>query len=333
MIYEKMIETENSDMRRHAWTGYRRALTEYVKDETESYFRREHLADQGKLRDGKFSLDEYLEGKNKPVMAIWGAGRCNDLDLGMLAPYVDFVLIDRDVDAIRMAKKRYGFSDEQCQCIDLGFWEIFEEEERFFETLLAEADDMHLSEYLRQLKASIVKPQIEELQYRDAFDFSVVCGVASQLNTRFAGLLDCYGKDLQDFPATVEVLQEMNKQAAAYLFDSVAQTTKYAMFTANEMCAAKPEQDRVLSEYAQIWTEEWEQIVSMQKADETGNPEAEEKKCRVAGSREFCQEIKHARDCGILEIRHRCGMVWPFSEEKHFFMDVLTAYFINKKTK
>ena len=55
----------------------------------------------------------------------------------MLAPYVRFVLIDRTMEDIQAARARYGLSEAQCVCVDLRFWEIYEEEERFFETLLA----------------------------------------------------------------------------------------------------------------------------------------------------------------------------------------------------
>ena len=188
MIYEKMIETENSDPMRTAWTDYRQTLTSYVLEGIESYYRRAHLARQGKLRDQAFTLEADVPLEAKPVVAIWGAGRCNDLDLEMLAPYVRFVLIDRTMEDIQAARARYGLSEAQCVCVDLRFWEIYEEEERFFETLLANGDDLHLSEYLRQVMESVAEQQPTFAGYEKAFDFSVVCGLASQLNARFAGL-------------------------------------------------------------------------------------------------------------------------------------------------
>lgn len=126
-----MIETENSDPMRAAWTDYRQTLTSYVLEGIESYYRRAHLARQGKLRDQAFTLEADVPLEAKPVVAIWGAGRCNDLDLEMLAPYVRFVLIDRTMEDIQAARARYGLSEAQCVCVDLGFWEIYEEEERF----------------------------------------------------------------------------------------------------------------------------------------------------------------------------------------------------------
>lgn len=333
MIFDKMIETENSDPVRELWTSYRSEMTSYVRDGIENVYRHRHLMEQGKRRDPDFTLEGYLPFQQKPIVAIWGAGRCNDLDLSSLVPYVNFVLIDRDVEAVQDVKRRYGFSDVQCVCTDLGFWEIYEEEERFFETLLPDADDLHLSEYLRQLMESIEKQPSEYDKYRGVFDFSVICGVASQLNARFAGLLFAYGKKFDAYPETVSVLSEMNARASARLFNAVTQTTKLAFFTANEMCAANPERAGMLEEYAQMWTEEWEFVLAARGSEPLKKSDTEGICCQIAGSREFRELISKAHDDGILQICHRDGKIWPFSKEKYYFMDVLTACFVNKETK
>ena len=157
----------------------------------------------------------------------------------MLAPYVRFVLIDRTMEDIQAARARYGLSEAQCVCVDLRFWEIYEEEERFFETLLANGDDLHLSEYLRQVMESVAAQQPTYAGYEKAFDFSVVCGLASQLNARFAGLLQLYGKDLRRLPRTAAMMKEMNVQAAGRLMDAIMVTTSGAVFAANEICARR----------------------------------------------------------------------------------------------
>ena len=333
MIYEKMIETENSDPMRTVWTEYRQTLTRYVLEGIESYYRREHLARHGKLRDQAFTLAVDVPLEAKPVAAIWGAGRCNDLDLEMLAPYVRFVLIDRTMEDIQAARARYGLSEAQCACVDLGFWEIYEEEERFFESLLANGDDLHLSEYLRQVLESVVAQQPIFSGFEKAFDFSVVCGLASQLNVRFAGLLQLYGKDLHRLPRTAAMMKEMNVQAAKRLMEALMTTTKAAVFTANEIYASLPAREERLAEYAQIWTEEWEQILNAQTETQILPKDVEGITCQVAGSREFELHLMQAQKAGKLALRHRSGCVWPFSKEKYYFMDVLTAYFINKETK
>lgn len=328
-----MIETENSDPMRTAWTDYRQTLTSYVLEGIESYYRRAHLTRQGKLRDQAFTLEADVPLEAKPVVAIWGAGRCNDLDLEMLAPYVRFVLIDRTMEDIQAARARYGLSEAQCVCVDLRFWEIYEEEERFFETLLANGDDLHLSEYLRQVMESVAEQQPTFAGYEKAFDFSVVCGLASQLNARFAGLLQLYGKDLRRLPRTAAMMKEMNVQAAGRLMDAIMVTTSGAVFAANEIYAALPAREERLAEYAQIWTEEWEQLLTAKTETQILPEDVEGITCQVAGSREFELHLMQAQKAGKLVFRHRSGCVWPFSEEKYYFMDVLTAYFINKEIK
>lgn len=328
MIYEKMIQTENSDSMRTAWTEYRENLTGYVYDCVEDYYRRAYLAASGKLRAHTFSLSQYLaDTDTKPVIAIWGAGRCNDIDLKRLAEIAKLVLIDREIEWIEQAKKRYFLTDEQCVCVDVGFWEIYEEEERYFEKLLSQREDEHLSLYLKQLVDSIQEQEPEYLEYGNLFDFSVVCGVASQLNARFAALLHIYETDMHVYPKTVETLRWMNQQASEKLFDAVTETTKKLVICANELYADQPQKADVLSEYANQWTEDWEMRLH------TKEIKSSDDFCQVVGSREFIQEIERAQREGSLEIRHRCGMVWPFSQDTCYLMDVLTAQFVNKIKK
>lgn len=328
MIYEKMLQTENSDSLRTAWTEYREKLTGYVYNCVEDYYRRVYLAASGKLRSHTFSLPQYLaDTDTKPVIAIWGAGRCNDIDLKRLAEIAKLVLIDREIEWVEQAKKRYFLTDEQCVCVDVGFWEIYEEEEQFFEKLLLQGDDEHLSLYLKQLMDSISEQIPEYLEYGKLFDFSVVCGVASQLNARFAAMLHIYETDRKAYPKTVEMLRRMNHQASKKLYDAVAETTKTFLICANELYAGLPQKVDVLSEYADQWTEDWEMHLH------TKEIKSSDDFCQVAGSREFIQEIERSQREGSLELRHRCGMVWPFSQEKCYLMDVLTAQFVNKIKK
>lgn len=328
MLYEKMIESENSDIVREHWSSYRRDMTDYVRERVEDYYRRKHLLENGKIRDQKFSLESYLKacGK-KPVLAIWGAGRCNDLSILELAPFSKLVLIDRDISLIEAAKARYGFSDTECVCINLPFWEIYEEEERYFETLLVHADDVHLSQYLKQLFDSLQADIPNYETFEDAFDFSVCFGLASQLQARFAGLLYGYEKNIEDFPMVQNMLRKMNQEAEIRLLNAILMTTKNAFFCANEMCARIPAEEEILWKYAHNWSEDWEEaLLSMQNKTASNL-------CNVEGSREFLQAIEHETKQGGLKILHRCGMVWPFSEEKYYFMDVFMSEIINKKNK
>lgn len=333
MIYEKLVETENSDCMRETWRAYRQWMTEYVRSGMEQFYHRRYLAENKKLRAADFTLERYLEGERRPVAAVWGAGRCNDLELATLSRYADLVLIDRETDWTLQARERAGLTEAQCRCVNLDFWEIYEEEEQHFEKLLMEADDSHMAAYLQQVTQSVAASGTEAVNGDALFDFSIVCGLASQLNGRFTGLFQAYGLEVQKYPHTVSALQAMYEQAADALFEAVRTTTKFAVFAANELYAVPAAKDDVVQADIEQYDAEWEELLATQDMGMAVEDWPTGKLCHVAGSREFLQRIAQAWQENRLAIGHRCGRIWPFSDEKHYFMDVLTAYFINKKTK
>ena len=129
------------------------------------------------------------------------------------------------------------------------------------------------------------------------------------------------------------MMKEMNEQAAGRFMDAIMVTTSGADIAANEIYAALPAREGRLAEYAQIWTEECEQLLTAKTATQILPEDVEGITCQVAGSREFALHLMQAQKAGKLVFRHRSVCVWPFSEEKYNFMDVLTAYFINKEIK
>ena len=82
MRYKEMIATEDTTQMYDAWASYRGQLTNYVLDGVEDFYRRQYLLRTGKLRAEGFSLEtELVHIGKKPVVAIWGAGNCSDLEL------------------------------------------------------------------------------------------------------------------------------------------------------------------------------------------------------------------------------------------------------------
>ena len=102
--------------------------------------------------------------------------------------------------------------------------------------------------------------------------------------------------------------------------DAIMVTTSGAVFAANEIYAALPAREERLAEYAQIWTEEWEQLLTAKTETQILPEDVEGITCQVAGSREFELHLMQAQKAGKLVFRHR-------------MVKVLTAYFINKEIK
>ena len=329
MRYEKLIATEDTTQMYEAWADYRNQLTCLVYECVDNYYRKSYLSRAGKLRDDEFCLDKELEiAGQRPVIAIWGAGNCSDLDLRQLSRIAKLVLIDRELERTKRARDRYGLSETECQCIDLGFWEVYEEEERFFADLLEHgADDAHLAQYLSSLERTMVMQKEDMKGIEKLFDFSVVAGLASQLNARFAALLHIYGRNVKTMPFVTDSLNQMNESAAYQLYKMIRLTTRNACFCCNELLAGGADKEAEFLEMVKNRSEIYEEAFT-----NGGNCNVSER-CTVAGSREFLRVIEEGNRIEEIKMMHRAGLIWPFTTEKHYFMDVLMFEIINKKNK
>ena len=83
MDYYKMIASENTDSMYEKWSEYRNELTDYIIEGIEHLHIRRKLADTGKRRIyGEYNIETIVAEKvNRPTLAIWGAGGCNDIDI------------------------------------------------------------------------------------------------------------------------------------------------------------------------------------------------------------------------------------------------------------
>lgn len=80
-LYDQLAALQNIPGAYEKWTGYREAVTHYILEQ--AYGNRE--------------------------LAILGAGRCNDMDLRLLATYFEkLYLFDQDEQAMKEALKKYG---------------------------------------------------------------------------------------------------------------------------------------------------------------------------------------------------------------------------------
>ena len=97
---DRLIASEVLPNAYKEWRGYRQKLTDFIEENC------------------------VAEGGCKPVLAIWGAGRSNDIDLARLAERFKLVLIDRDAEGLAQACKTYGLEETDAICVDLPFWNV-----------------------------------------------------------------------------------------------------------------------------------------------------------------------------------------------------------------
>lgn len=198
-MYFEMIKTEDTDSQYDNWKTYRDDLTKFIMEEA------------------RLCMDEDYDYAEKKVLAIFGAGGCNDIDIKRLSEHFRLVLIDRDIEKINYARNRFGINEQDCICVDLKFWDIEDHDYVIFEELLQEQNISELEKYLTHITETMVVHSYKDLP---KFDISVVVSIASQLNVRFAALAEHYGYDIE------EILRPMNQIAVKRMMVAARKMTK-----------------------------------------------------------------------------------------------------------
>jgi len=198
MDFDSMIKTEDTDIFYETWRDYRDNLTDYIISAVEDYYRKKKLKAIGKRQFfTAYDIEDICkEWMKTPSLAIWGAGGCNDIDIVRLSKYFNLVLIDYDIEKIEKTREKFEISSERCYCVDLKFWDITRDDFLMFEALVKDNAPLEdVEKFMEELIA-----HNKEFKYLDLpkFDFSVVVGLASQLNSRFASLayIHNYQKDI-----------------------------------------------------------------------------------------------------------------------------------------
>lgn len=274
---DRLIASEVLPNAYKEWRGYRQKLTDFIE---------ENCVD---------------EGGCKPVLAIWGAGRSNDIDLARLAERFKLVLIDRDAEGLAQACKAYGLEETDAICVDLPFWNVELETYEMFEALLAEGEEAEIViEHLKQVAFDNSHRVLPEIGRR--FDYSVCVGLHSQLNARFAGLLYMYREnyDEEELQMIENAIRALNEAAVTRTNDVIYMLTEKLMVFGLEWA--------VVNESAM---EQWEKLV----------PED------IEGALQLRHDIGMHKDFDIrIEAERR--LFWPFAwkeRKKGYVMELLAV--------
>jgi hypothetical protein len=161
----------------------------------------------------------------KPTLAIWGAGGCNDIDIRRLSTIAKLVLVDCEKERTRKALERYGLDASQAVTADLFFYDIPYESYEHWEEMLAEGVTLEkLHAFLSELLLEAVSTDMLVLP---EFDYSVAVGITSQLNSRLAALLYLY-KENYSVAEREDILSHiaiMDRAAVGRLYEMVQKTT------------------------------------------------------------------------------------------------------------
>lgn len=274
---DRLIASEVLPNAYKEWRGYRQKLTDFIEENC------------------------VAEGGCKPVLAIWGAGRSNDIDLARLAERFKLVLIDRDAEGLAQACKTYGLEETDTICVDLPFWNVELETYEMFEALLAEGEEAEIViEHLKQVAFDNSHRGLPEIGRR--FDYSVCVGLHSQLNARFAGLLYMYREnyDEEELQMIENAIRALNEAAVTRTNDVIYMLTEKLMVFGLEWA--------VVNESAM---DQWENLV----------PE------EIEGALQLRHDIGMHKDFDIrIEAERR--LFWPFAwkeRKKGYVMELLAV--------
>lgn len=274
---DRLIASEVLPNAYKEWRGYRQKLTDFIEENC------------------------VAEGGGKPVLAIWGAGRSNDIDLARLAERFKLVLIDRDAEGLVQACKTYGLEKTDVICVDLPFWNVELETYEMFEALLAEGEEAEIViEHLKQVAFDNSHRVLPDIGRR--FDYSVCVGLHSQLNARFAGLLYMYREnyDEEELQMIENAIRALNEAAVTRTNDVIYMLTEKLMVFGLEWA--------VVNESAM---DQWEKFV----------PED------IEGALQLRHDIGMHKDFDIrIEAERR--LFWPFAwkeRKKGYVMELLAV--------
>ena len=274
---DRLIASEVLPNAYKEWRGYRQKLTDFIEENC------------------------VAEGGCKPVLAIWGAGRSNDIDLARLAERFKLVLIDRDAEGLAQACKTYGLEETDAICVDLPFWNVELETYEMFEALLAEGEEAEIViEHLKQVAFDNSHRGLPEIGRR--VDYSVCVGLHSQLNARFAGLLYMYREnyDEEELQMIENAIRALNEAAVTRTNDVIYMLTEKLMVFGLEWA--------VVNESAM---DQWENLV----------PE------EIEGALQLRHDIGMHKDFDIrIEAERR--LFWPFAwkeRKKGYVMELLAV--------
>ena len=274
---DRLIASEVLPNAYKEWREYRQKLTDFIEENC------------------------VAEGGCKPVLAILGAGRSNDIDLARLAERFKLVLIDRDAEGLVQACKTYGLEKTDVICVDLPFWNVELETYEMFEALLAEGEEAEIViEHLKQVAFDNSHRVLPDIGRR--FDYSVCVGLHSQLNARFAGLLYMYREnyDEEELQMIENAIRALNEAAVTRTNDVIYMLTEKLMVFGLEWA--------VVNESAM---DQWERLV----------PED------IEGALQLRHDIGMHKDFDIrIEAERR--LFWPFAwkeRKKGYVMELLAV--------
>lgn len=196
------------------------------------------------------AVADYLLANTRPhtSVGVFGAGRCNDIDLRRFAEHFSSVtLIDADEAAMKFALRQYHLSDHPGFSLKISeFTGITPDDCRAFADELSSLlnvrgihTDIHVLADYAVFKLDKLYQKSENFTPdfgSGSFDYSVAFGVHSQINNMAAWIWSAFASNLKaDAPAVAKRIIRANKYLIPKLNTAILRATKEAAFFGCEL--------------------------------------------------------------------------------------------------
>lgn len=201
----------------------------------------------GKYRS---AIADYLLANTRThaSVAIFGAGRCNDMDLRRFAEHFSSVtLIDSDEAAMKFALRQYHLSDHPGFSLKVSeFTGIAPDDYRAFADELSSLLNVRGIHTDIHVLADYAVFKLEKLYQKtksftpyfgsSAFDYSVAFGVHSQINNMAAWIWSAFASNLKaDDPSVIQHIIRANEYLIPKLNTAILRATKETAFFGCEL--------------------------------------------------------------------------------------------------
>lgn len=207
-ILSELRRVERIENAYQNWAAYREVVTEYIIAQTTDF----------------------------KEIAVFGAGRCNDIDLARLVEKFErVILLDKDREAMQEATRQYGVHyNSRIQLIEMDFLGITDNDFRNYAQLVKQCFTEQTGiepvlSYLEKAKHSIEAYTMNLA--KDQYKNIILLGVHSQLNIYFAHIWSLYSNAFKINDHRVyDKVKELNEIAAKKLNHAVIQGTAKELF-------------------------------------------------------------------------------------------------------
>jgi hypothetical protein len=219
-LYDELIQLQLLPDSFEEWADYRLAITGYL-------------------------IEHTTQGSS---IAIFGAGRCHDMDLRLMADHFSSItLLDENVPSMQNALHTYGLSAHPSihlsHCNFTGItsddYRTFSDElSTIYSTNRATCDIHTLAEYaIDKLDLLYEKAALQLVDFgQNCFDYSATFGVHSQLNNMAAWIFSVFAANLNQIDSSVDSrIMGANHRLIPRFNDAILKATTSAAFFGCEL--------------------------------------------------------------------------------------------------